>query len=469
MSLESRIASAIVLHELGHVRKDPRKNFPRLVRRAKLLDRSGLHASSLAGVEKVLTDDENNWNRLIFSILKEVAPSFQKKFLTNLMLNAGFFSITARKRVQEREGCSVPWAILMDPTESCNLHCKGCWAADYEKAASMDLGLLDRIIREGKALGIYLYIYSGGEPLVRTQDILTLAERHSDCVFLAFSNATLVDENFAEASKRLGNIVLAISIEGFETETDMRRGEGTFQATARAMEILKNRGVPFGFSTCYHHYNAKVVGSDEWLDFMVRQGCYFGWFFTYMPLGQDAPLDLLATPQDREYMYHQVRKSRETRPIFLIDFWNDGEFVKGCIAGGRSYLHINADGDVEPCAFIHYSGANIHDMSLLETLKQPLFGEYARNQPFNGNMLRPCPLLDNPEKLQAMVERSGAHSTQLPVEENVTDLTDKCRAAADAWEDKANELWNKPCDQCTATDSSTKMLRNLDIDQSIDD
>ena len=443
MSLERRIASAIVLHELDHVRKDPRKNFPRLVRRAKLLDRSGLHASSLAGVEKVLNDDENNWNRLIFSILKEVAPSFQKKFLTNLMLNAGFFSITARKRVQEREGCSIPWAILMDPTESCNLHCKGCWAADYEKAASMDLGLLDRIIREGKALGIYLYIYSGGEPLVRTQDILTLAERHSDCVFLAFSNATLVDEDFAEESRRLGNIVLAISIEGFETETDMRRGEGTFRATARAMEILKNRGVPFGFSTCYHRYNTEIVGSPEYIDSMVEKGCRFGWYFTYMPLGKDARPDFIATPDQREFMYRQVRKLRNSKPIFLMDFWNDGEFTEGCIAGGRRYIHINAFGDVEPCAFIHYSNVNIRDTPLLDALKSPIFREYAARQPFNENHLRPCPLLDNPGALVDIVKASGAHSTQSPEEEDAGTLADKCRDAAGSWSIRADALWKE--------------------------
>ena len=443
MSLESRIASAIMLNELNHVRKNPRKNFPRLLRRAKLLDRSGLHASSLANVEKILTDEDNNWNRLIFSVLGEVAPSFQKKFLTNLMLNAGFFSITARRRVQEREGCAIPWAILMDPTESCNLRCEGCWAADYEKAASMDLELLDRIIREGKALGIYLYIYSGGEPLVRARDILILAERHSDCVFLAFSNATLVDERFAEASRRLGNIVLAISIEGFEAETDMRRGEGCFSSIVKAMGILKNQGVPFGFSTCYHRYNTEVVGSSEYIDSMVEMGCRFGWYFTYMPLGKNARPDFIATPEQREFMYRQVRRLRDSKPIFLMDFWNDGEYTEGCIAGGRRYIHINASGDVEPCAFIHYSNVNIRDTPLLDALKSPIFREYAARQPFNENHLRPCPLLDNPDSLVDIVRASGARSTQSPEKEDVGALADKCREAAGAWSVRADALWKE--------------------------
>jgi MoaA/NifB/PqqE/SkfB family radical SAM enzyme len=471
MSVKSSVASSIVKKELRRIREYPATRIPELVHWGRSLDKSGKNEGVFQSLERIANEPSNNWNIMIRNILKNVQPSFMEKFVSNFAVNAVFASASKRERIMKREGCNIPMAILMDPTASCNLCCTGCWAADYRRTSNMDYATLDRIITEGKKLGIFLYLYSGGEPLIRSEDIFRLAERHKDCIFVAFTNGTLVDEHFAEESCRLGNIMLAISIEGYEKETDMRRGAGTYRKVLKAMETLKGHGVPFGFSACYHHYNTKVVGSDEWLDFMVQQGCYFGWYFTYIPLGQDARLDLLASPHDREYMYHQVRKSRETRPIFLIDFWNDGEFVNGCIAGGRSYLHINADGDVEPCAFIHYSGANIHEMSLLEALKQPLFKEYARNQPFNENMLRPCPLLDNPEKLQIMVERSGAHSTQLPVEENVRDLTDKCRAAADAWEDKANELWNtSQRSVCSAIDDpSTRMLRDSNIDQSIDD
>jgi len=443
MSMKRRIASAIVLHELARVRENPRKNFPALVRRAGYLDRSGMHASLLASIGKIASDEGNNWNRMIFSVLREIDPAFQKKFLTNLMLNAGFFSIVERLNVQKKEGCNIPWAILMDPTEACNLRCEGCWAADYASTASMELGQLDRIIGEGKALGIYLYIFSGGEPLMRKADLFSLAEKHSDCVFLAFSNGTLVDEQFAENSRRVGNLALAMSIEGFETETDMRRGKGSFQAIVAAMDLLKSRGVPFGFSTCYHHFNTEVVGSSEYVDFLVEKGCRFGWYFTYMPLGKNARLDFLASPDEREFMFRQVREFRNTKPIFLLDFWNDGEFTEGCIAAGRRYLHINASGDVEPCAFIHYANVNIRDTSLLEALKSPIFKAYSEAQPFNGNHLRPCPLLDNPDALVRVVENSKAYSTQRPIPEAVGTLADKCRAAAGAWAPRAETLWRE--------------------------
>lgn len=142
-------------------------------------------------------------------------------------------------------------------------------------------------------------------------------------------------------------------------------------------------------------------------------------------------------------MYRRIREIRENKPIFALDFWNDGEYVDGCIAGGRCYLHINAAGAVEPCAFIHYSNVNIHDVTLLAALKSPLFQAYRRRQPFNQNHLRPCPLLDNPEALQEMVKESAAKSTEMLAPEEVEDLCTKTAPAAAKWTPVAEKLWTE--------------------------
>ena len=126
-----------------------------------------------------------------------------------------------------------------------------------------------------------------------------------------------------------------------------------------------------------------------------------------------------------------------------MDFQNDGEFVGGCIAGGRNYFHINANGDAEPCVFIHYSNGNIHENTILEILKQPLFMDYHDNQPFNDNMLRPCPMLENPEILQRIVKESGAHSTDLQSQETPEHLCSKCVHYAEEWAPVADKLWEE--------------------------
>lgn len=207
------------------------------------------------------------------------------------------------------------------------------------------------------------------------------------------------------------------------------------------MAILKQRRLPFGISCCYTSQNVEVIGSEEYFDQMIAWGAKFCWFFTYMPVGNAAVPELMVTPEQRKFMYEQVRAFRSTKPIFTMDFWNDGEYAGGCVAGGRRYLHINAGGDIEPCAFIHYSDSNIREKTILEALQSPLFKAYRAGQPFNENHLRPCPLLDNPEALRDMVHASGAHSTDLESPENVESLAGKCENAARNWAPVADELW----------------------------
>jgi MoaA/NifB/PqqE/SkfB family radical SAM enzyme len=300
---------------------------------------------------------------------------------------------------------------------------------------------MSSIVSQGKALGTFMYLFTGGEPLVRKKDIIRLCEEHSDCVFSAFTNGSLIDDAFAEDMLRVKNFVPAISIEGFEEATDSRRGKGTYQETIRAMNILREHKLPFGISCCYTSANADVIGSEEFFDAMIDMGALFAWIFTYMPVGKKAVPELMVTAEQREFMYHQVREFRKTKPLFTVDFWNDGEFVGGCIAGGRSYCHINANGDIEPCAFIHYSDSNIREKTLLEAYQSPLFMGYRHNQPFNGNMLRPCPVLDNPGRLTAIVEESGAVSTDYSDTESAKEYSDKCVEKAALWKPVSEKLW----------------------------
>lgn len=421
--------------------KDPDSNIPKLVDFAQKLDIKGSIKPQLDAVEQIIKDPDNNWYRLIRSLWTDIDGGVRRALFENFVVNANINANQKAAQSREKYGCNIPWAILMDPTSACNLRCTGCWAADYGNRLNLSFDELDSIVEQGKELGTYFYIFSGGEPLVHKTDILALCNKHSDCQFLAFTNGTLIDREFAEDMLRIKNFIPAISVEGFEKDTDFRRGEGTFAKVERAMKILKEYRLPFGISCCYTSKNVEMIGSEEYFDQMIEWGAKFCWFFTYMPVGNSAVPELMATAEQREFMYHQVRKFRKTKPLFTMDFWNDGEFVGGCIAGGRSYLHINANGDYEPCAFIHYADSNIREKTLLQALQSPLFMAYKENQPFNSNHLRPCPLLDNPGRLTEMVEKSGAHSTDMESPEDVRTLSEKCAERAEGWAVTADRLW----------------------------
>ena len=305
---------------------------------------------------------------------------------------------------------------------------------------------MDSICTQAEELGIHAFLLTGGEPLVRKADVIRLCEKHKESAFHCFTNGTLIDEDFCKEMLRVGNFVPSISLEGFEKENDARRGAGTFNKVMHAMDLMKKYKLLFGTSICYTSLNYKTVTSDEFLDMIIEKGVSYTWYFHYMPVGNDASTDLLLNPQQREYMFHRVREIRDFKggkPIMAIDFQNDGQFVEGCVAGGKYYCHINPNGDVEPCVFIHYSNANIHEKSLLECLQQPLFKAYQENQPFNDNMLQPCPMLENPEKLKELVHKTGAKSTDLESKEECDHLCAKCEHYAQEWAPTAKKLWEQ--------------------------
>lgn len=441
MELKEKAQAFAVKKALEYLDKDPETNLPKLIDWFEKFDVKGTLKQQVDIIRSVVSDPDNNWHKLVLSLWEDIDAGVRNKIFENLIINGCLLGYQRQKENKEKYNCNVPWAILMDPTSACNLKCTGCWAAEYGNHMNLTYEEMDDIVNQGVELGTYVYLFTGGEPLVRKKDIIRLCEAHSDCVFSTFTNGTLIDEAFAEEMLRVMNFVPAISIEGFEEATDSRRGDGTYQKIIRAMEILKAKKLPFGISCCYTSANAEVIGSEEYFDYMVELGAKFAWFFTYMPVGKGAVTDLIARPEQREMMYHKIREYRHTNPLFTVDFWNDGEYVGGCIAGGRSYCHINANGDIEPCAFIHYSDSNIREKTLLEAYRSGLFMGYHDNQPFNNNMLRPCPVLDNPGRLTDIVEKSGAKSTDYQNLESAKEFSDKCVDAAANWTPVADRLW----------------------------
>lgn len=442
MNLNEKFTTYAVGKTLSYIHKDPEKNLPKAVSLARKISPNA-YSSQIDRIEEVINDPDNVFYKYIIDMLDRIDEDVFDKTITNFMLNGVLFSEDLKRETREKYNCNVPWTILLDPTTACNLKCTGCWAAEYGKSLNLSYDEIDDIINQGKDMGIYFYIYTGGEPLVRKKDVLKIAEKHNDCEFLIFTNSTLIDDNFVDEMLRLKNIVPAISVEGSEFTTDARRGDGTYSKVLEAMDKLKENGLPFGISCCYTSMNYESIISEEFVDEMIDRGALFAWYFHFMPVGKGTGKELLPKPNQREHVYRKLRKFRKTKPLFFLDFQNDAEYIGGCIAGGRNYLHINANGDVEPCVFIHYSDSNIREKSLLESLQAPLFMAYHDGQPFNENMLRPCPMLENPQLLRNMVKKSQAKSTDILEKEEVDELCDKCEDYASNWKPTADKLWEE--------------------------
>jgi len=369
--------------------------------------------------------------KLAMRFLRDINPNVRNKVLRNLIVKEGLIAPNKRHRILKKEGFYPPSLVVISPTMRCNLKCYGCYAGNYTKDQDLPSEEFDRIIREGKELGIFFYVISGGEPFFYP-GIMDLFEKHSDCCFQVYTNGTLLDDETCARIVELGNVWPCISVEGFEKETDERRGKGTFKRITQAMESLNKRKGLFGFSLTVTRKNAEFVMSDEFIDEWVNRGCFLGWVFIYIPIGRNPDVNLMPTPEQRRMVGQRVRYFRATRPIFIADFWNDGDYVDGCIAGAKKYLHINCHGDVEPCVFAHFAVDNIKGKSLKEVINSSFFRKIKSRQPFNKDHRLPCMIIDNPEILREVVREAGARPTHPGAETIITTLSKDLDAYARA-------------------------------------
>jgi MoaA/NifB/PqqE/SkfB family radical SAM enzyme len=301
--------------------------------------------------------------------------------------------------------------------------------------------VVDRIVSESRDLGIHAFVVLGGEPFIR-EDILGLFERNQDCDFLVFTNGSLIDGELADRLAKTGNAAICFSVDGQRATNDARRGPGALARTERAMTLLREQKIPYGFSTMVTSQNYVEACSDEFCDYLIDQGCLFGFHFLYMPVGAGPDLELMPTPEQREYLrVYGAERIRKEKPLFVMDFWNDAPHVGGCIAGGRAYLHITSTGDVEPCIFTHFAADNIKDKPLTEVLKSPFFRAIQTRQPFSDNLFRPCMLIDEPHVIRHIVCSTGARPTHVGADDLVTSYAGAIDAYAAEFKAIADVAW----------------------------
>jgi MoaA/NifB/PqqE/SkfB family radical SAM enzyme len=285
------------------------------------------------------------------------------------------------------------------------------------------------VIREKTAdWSSHFTVISGGEPLLYRSEGKNLFDvfwENHDNYFLMFTNATLISKEVAKAMGQVGNVTAAISVEGFQKETDGRRGQGVFRKIMRAMENLQASGVPFGISVMATRENAELVLSEAFINFYFEElGAMYGWIFQYMPIGRNHTLDLMVTPQQRRWMLEQEVKLIEDKRILFIDFWNGGPLFEGCMAAGRpgGHLHVDWNGNITPCVFFPYSVDNLYglyrrDLTITSALESDFFRSirswqdsyaYKRRPEEMQNLFMPCAIWDHFDVACRAIENCGA-------------------------------------------------------------
>ena len=397
-----------------------------------------------SGLLRNITENPNalDWMLRLVERLNDRALSC---FFQNVLINEMLEGQEIRRQFLAQEGFEPPVTMVINPTMACNLRCQGCYSFKMPRAG-MDYSLLSRTLQEAWDMGTRYITVSGGEPLIY-RHLFRMLEDFDGMQFMMYTNATLIDEAMADRIAAAGNLMPAISVEGFAAETDHRRGTGTHAKVVRAMELLRERGVLFGFSATPTRYNSDVIATDEFVDYYAGHGALFGWMFQYLPVGKDPDLSLMSTPEQRERLRAKTRHWRESKPVFIGDFWNDGPCVGGCLSGTR-YCYITPEGKVQPCTFVHFYTHDLNECTLKDVFRSRFFRAIRARQPYHEgkNLLRPCKIIDNPQALRQVVKECGAKPSYEGAETIVEDPLVRAHldGYAREWGKIADEAWHGP-------------------------
>lgn len=421
--------------------KNPEKNVEKLFSAVKKLTKDETQLAQIEGVENIYNSNEAT-KKYIQNILKTTDTKCLKKFFVNFLSNANWYAGAKRKMYLETEDTKIPFVMLISPSMRCNLRCTGCYAGNFKKEDDIPEAEVERLIAEARELGIYWVIVLGGEPFFN-EYLLDIYEKYDDMMFTPFTNGTLINERTADRLKELGNVFPMISLDGWEESNDKRRGKGIYKKVMTAMDLLKERGILFGVSTAVSMMNFDDVTSEEFIQLCIDKGSKMSWYFQFMPVGKDPDFNMMLTPEKRRDLGRKVSEMRSTKPYFAIDFFNDAPYVGGCIAG-KYYFHVNTNEDVEPCIFSHFAADNLKEgKHLIDVFRSPFFKELRARQPYTQNMLRPCSMIDNPNIIGEICEKTGAKPTDEGGYAMLNDANFKegLNKLADNWKIIADEEW----------------------------
>ena len=235
------------------------------------------------------------------------------------------------------------------------------------------------------------------------KDVIEKAAAFPEIIFPIFTNGTMIDATWIALFNQYRNLVPVLSIEGNESQTDGRRGEGIYQTLVGAMNQMNQSGILYGSSVTVTTDNINTVTSDDFVGALYQKGCKFIIFVEYVPV-TDSTSALAPGDREREILEDRQSTLRQNfQNMIFISFPGDEKHTGGCLAAGRGFFHINANGGAEPCPFSPYSDTSLKDGSVIQALQSPLFRRLSENGLLSGEHDGGCVLFQKEKQVQQLL------------------------------------------------------------------
>jgi MoaA/NifB/PqqE/SkfB family radical SAM enzyme len=310
----------------------------------------------------------------------------------------------ARRRRSAAAGVQVPPLVILSVTRRCNLRCAGCFVQEHARPAGNELTMAEirTVLSDARDLGVSMVALAGGEPLTRPE-IIDMAAEFPELLFPLITNGSLLDDAIVARLETLRNVIPVISLEGLEFETDGRRGDGVYQKALDAMARLQERHILFGASLMVTRRNFGLVTSRRFVSGLVSRGARLFFYVDYVPIKSGTErLIPSQTQRGLEPLTMRVLRS-EFKAMFLASSASEAAFG-GCMAAGRGFVHVSAEGDLEPCPFSPYADTNLREVPLRVALQSRLLRNIRESDEHLSESAGGCALWAKRDWVQSMME-----------------------------------------------------------------
>ena len=287
-----------------------------------------------------------------------------------------------------------PLVVSYTITKACNLQCSHCHVSARE-AMPNELNLQEAMqtIDEMADLGTRALIFSGGEPLLRKNFVLSLAEYCQDAGIIPaiLTNGVLLNSKVAWELKDAGILAVGLPIDSIDpaTHDKLRNVPGSFDSAVKAIGVCLDIDLEVVVTTMALKSTFEEI--PRRIDFIADLGVDEFAVYDLIPVGRGKDMMEEAMTQEQRaklvrYMQHlqedtemvftmsggqplypeiavemHKRHGTNAKDLLLKQFWIHEPV--GCHAG-RAYFSLRPDGDVYPCTFLPITVGNVRKQSL---------------------------------------------------------------------------------------------------------
>jgi len=296
----------------------------------------------------------------------------------------GFPSLASKRMHQNELDRLIPTesnyglrTLFIAITKQCPLNCKHCFEWDnLNKKDQLSTADIIRIVREYQNYGTTQIMFSGGEPMLRKNElckILDEAEPGTD--FWVISSGLGLTSESAQLLKKHGLTGVMISLDHHEPSkhNDFRGNINAYKWATEGVVHANNAGLATALSLCATKEYVCEDNVTSYMNLAKQLGVSFVQILEPRAAGRYKGLDVMLGEKELRLLdkiYLKYNSSPKHREYPIINSLGYHQRKVGCFGGGNRFFYIDTDGDAHLCPYCTNKTANVLQNSPQEIIEK---------------------------------------------------------------------------------------------------